>query len=71
MVWKASKDLIEYNSCVCNRRQVVSFFGGGGGCAGSLLLCGFSLVALSGGYSLVAVRGLIIVMASLVGEHGL
>ena len=31
----------------------------------------FSLVAESGGYSLVAVCRLLIVMASLVGEHGL
>ena len=31
----------------------------------------FSLVAASGGYSVVAVCGLLTVMASLVGEHGL
>ena len=30
---------------------------------------GFSLVAASGGYSLAVVRGLLIVMASLVEEH--
>ena len=40
------------------------------GCVGSLLLhAGFSLVAVSGGYS-VAVRRLL-EMASLVAEHGL
>ena len=32
---------------------------------------GFSLVAASGGYSLVVLHGLLIVVASLVGEHGL
>ena len=32
---------------------------------------GFSLIAGSGDYSLVAVRGLLIVVASLVVEHGL
>ena len=37
---------------------------------GSSFLCGLSLVAESGGYSLVAVLELLIVMASLV-EHGL
>ena len=31
---------------------------------------GFSLVAVSGGYSLVAVRTLLIAMASLVAKHG-
>ena len=31
----------------------------------------FYLVAASRGYSLVAVRGLLIAVASLVGEHGL
>jgi len=31
----------------------------------------FSLVAVSRGYSLVAVHGLLIVVASLVAEHGL
>ena len=42
------------------------------GSAGSLLLhSGFSLVVVSGGYSLVAVLGLLIVVVSLVGEHGL
>ena len=42
------------------------------GCAGSLLLCAdFSLVAASKGYSLVGVRGLLIVVASLVAEQGL
>ena len=41
------------------------------GCIGfSLLHVGFSLVAASGGYS-VAVCGLLIVVASLVAEHGL
>ena len=30
-----------------------------------------SLVAVNGGYSLVAVRGLLIAVASLVAEHGL
>ena len=32
---------------------------------------GFSLVALSGGHSLVAMLGLLIAVASLVAEHGL
>ena len=32
---------------------------------------GFSLVAVNGGYSLVAVPGLLITLASLVEEHGL
>ena len=42
------------------------------GCAGSLLLHGLSSpVAVSGGYSLVAVHGLLIVVASTVVEHGL
>ena len=40
------------------------------GCAGSLLLAhGLSLVAASGGYSLVAIQGLLTVVASLVAEH--
>ena len=39
-------------------------------CAGPLLLCGFSLVVASGGYSLVAVHRLLIAVASFV-EHGL
>ena len=39
------------------------------GCAGSSLLCGLSLVVESEGYSLVAVRGLLIAVASLVAEH--
>ena len=42
------------------------------GCAGScFLLCGLSLVAVSGGYSLVVVDGLLTAVASLVAEHGL
>ena len=40
------------------------------GCVGSSLQRGLSLVAASRGYS-VAVRGLLIVVASLVAEHGL
>ena len=39
-------------------------------CAGSLLLCGSSLVAASKGYSLAAVYGPL-TGASLVGEHRL
>ena len=39
-------------------------------CAGPLLLCGFSLVVASGGYSLAAVHRLLIAVASFV-EHGL
>ena len=35
-----------------------------------LLHTGFPLVAASGGYSLVAVCGLLMAVASLVGEHG-
>ena len=34
-------------------------------------VCGFSLVAVTGGYSLVAVNGLLNVAASFVAEHGL
>ena len=34
-------------------------------------VCGLSLVLASGAYSLVAVQGLLIVVASLVAEHGL
>ena len=41
------------------------------GCAGSSLLTGFSLVATSGGYSLVAMHGLLIAVASLIAEHRL
>ena len=41
------------------------------GCFGSLLLhAGLSLVAASGGYSAVAVRRLLAVVASFVAEHG-
>ena len=41
-------------------------------CSGSLLLCsGFSLIGESRGYSLVVVHRLLIVVASLVAEHGL
>ena len=42
------------------------------GCTRSSWLCaGFSLVVASRIYSLVAVRGLLIAVASLVAEHGL
>ena len=41
------------------------------GCAGSLLLSRFSLVVASRGYSLVVEHRLLIVVASLVSEHGL
>ena len=41
------------------------------GCAGSLVLCRLSLVAARAAYSLVVLRKLLIVVASLVGEHGL
>ena len=34
-------------------------------------MCGLSLVAVSGGYSPVAVQGLLIAVASPVAEHGL
>ena len=41
-------------------------------CAGSLLLGGvFSSCGQAGGYSVVAVQGLLFVVASLVKEHGL
>ena len=40
-------------------------------CAGSSLLHRLSQVAANWGYSLVAVHGLLIVLASLVVEHGL
>ena len=39
------------------------------GCAGFYCCMGFSLVAESGGSSLVAVHGVLTVMASLVAEH--
>ena len=41
------------------------------GCAGFLLLLRVSLVAATRGYSLVAVRGLLTVVASLTVEHEL
>ena len=41
------------------------------GCAGSSLLCGLSPVVVSGGYSSVAVWGLLIAVASLVAEQAL
>ena len=41
------------------------------GCTVSLLLCRFSLVAMSGAQSLVAEHGLLLAVASLVAEHGL
>ena len=41
------------------------------GCAGSSLLLGFSLVGVSKGYSVAAVRGLLSAEVSLVAEHGL
>ena len=41
------------------------------GCPGSSSLCvGFSQLVMSRGYSLVAAQGLLIMMASLVAEHG-
>ena len=40
------------------------------GCSGSSLLCCFSLVAMSRGYFLGAVLGLLIVVVSLVAEPG-
>ena len=43
----------------------------GGGCAGSLLLHRFALVAVSGAQSLVVVPGLLIAVASLIVVHGL
>ena len=41
------------------------------GCAGSSLLCWLSLVAASGGHSLVVVCGLLSAVAFIVAEHGL
>ena len=38
-------------------------------CSGSSLLHGFCLVGASRGYPLVAVQGLLIAVASLVGKH--
>ena len=35
-----------------------------------LIRSGFSLVAVGRGYSIIVMRGLLIVMASLVAEHG-
>ena len=40
-------------------------------CGVFVAVCGFSLVAVTGGYSLVEVCGRLTVMASLVAEHGL
>ena len=40
-------------------------------CAGSLLLCGLSLVVVSRGLLFIAVHGLLIAVAFLVVEHGL
>ena len=42
----------------------------GGGCAGSLLLHRFALVAVSGAHSLLVVPGLLVAEASLVMEGG-
>ena len=42
----------------------------GGGCAGSLLLHRFALVAMSGAHSLVVVPGLLVAAASLLMERG-
>ena len=41
------------------------------GCAGSLLLCAGFSVMVRWAYSLVAVHGLLLAVASLVAEHGL
>ena len=41
------------------------------GCAGSSFLCRLSLVVESGGYTVAAVVGLLIVVASLVAKHRL
>jgi len=42
------------------------------GCSGFFVAaCRLSLVTASGGYSLVAMHGLLIAVASLVAEHGL
>ena len=41
------------------------------GCAGSLLLCGLSLVLGTRGYSLAVAYRLLIVVASLAAKHGL
>ena len=57
-----SMDFLKRNSF----KKYLSIFG----CAGSLLLCGLFLVAGSGGCSLVAVCGLLIVVASLGVEQG-
>ena len=38
---------------------------------GLFLLCGLSLVAVNGGYTVVVVDGLLIAVASLVAEQGL
>ena len=46
--------------------NLISLFG----CAGSSLLHRLFLAAVSGGYSLVAVHGLLPTVASLVAEHG-
>ena len=51
---------------VCLLKIYIFIFGG----AGSLLLCGFSVVAMCRGYSVV-VCGFLMVVASLVAEHGL
>ena len=58
----------DWSSDVCSSDLLIYLFIFG--CFGSSLLqCGLSLVAVSGG--LVAVRGLLIAVASPVAEHGL
>ena len=59
-----STGLISGLFCSLLARQVFFF-----DCTGSSVLVGFSLVAASRGYSLVAVCGLLIVVASLIVEH--
>ena len=55
--------ITSWNSFFLNLSFVARVFG--------LLCAGFSLVAQSGGYSLIVVHGLLIVVASLAVEHGL
>ena len=41
------------------------------GCAGTLLLCGLSLLEVTRGYSIAVLPGFLITLVSLGAEHGL
>ena len=52
-------------------RHLLKFLSSFCGCAGSLVLCGLTLVAASRGYSLIAMHRILNAVASLAAEHGL